>query len=93
MNCAGGSIDCVIHLIIGIPGETLADMRATIAVMNALRPAGIKFHLLHVLRGSPLQAQHARGSLPLLGRDEYIDIICDLLERLDPRHRGASDHG
>jgi radical SAM protein (TIGR01212 family) len=88
------SIDCVIHLIIGIPGETRADMRATIEVMNALKPAGIKFHPLHVLRGSPLQAQHARGSLPLLGRDEYIDIICDLLEHLDPDivvHRLTAD--
>ncbi len=87
-------IDCVVHLIIGIPGETRADMRATIAVMNALRPAGIKLHPLHVLRGSQLQARHARGSLPLLGRDEYVDIVCDLLERLDPDivvHRLTAD--
>jgi len=88
------SIDVVVHLIVGIPGETRADMRATIEVMNALKPAGIKFHPLHVLRGAPLQAWHARGSLPLLGRDEYIHIICDLLERLDPDiviHRLTAD--
>lgn len=87
-------IDAVVHLIIGIPGETRVDMRATIAVMNALKPAGIKFHPLHVLRGSPLQQQYAQGSLPLLSRNEYIDIICDLLERLDPDiviHRLTAD--
>jgi hypothetical protein len=69
-------------------------MRATIAEMNALKPAGLKFHPLHVLRGSPLQAQLDRGSLPLLGRDEYVAILCDLLERLDPGivvHRLTAD--
>lgn len=88
------SIDVVVHLIVGIPGETRADMRETIEVMNALKPAGIKFHPLHVLRGAPLQAWHARGALPLLGRDEYVDIICDLLQRLDPGiavHRLTAD--
>lgn len=87
-------IDTVVHLIIGIPGETLADMRATIAAMNALRPAGVKFHLLHVLAGTELEARHARSPLPLLGREEYARIISDLLERLDPAivvHRLTAD--
>lgn len=87
-------IDVVVHLIVGIPGETREDMRATVAAMNGLRPAGVKFHLLHVLRGAELQARHERGELPLLQRGEYVDIVCDLLERLDPAiavHRLAVD--
>jgi hypothetical protein len=76
-------IDTVVHLIIGIPGETLADMRATIAAMNVLHPAGVKFHLLHVLRDTELQARHSASPLPLLSQEEYADIISDLLERLD----------
>ncbi len=87
-------IDVVVHLIIGIPGETRGDMRATIAAMNALRPAGIKLHPLHVLRGTELEQRHARGQLSLLDEDEYVEIACDLLERLDPDivvHRLAAD--
>lgn len=87
-------IDVVVHLIVGIPGETHADMYATVTAMNDLRPAGVKFHLLHVLRGAELQARHERAELPLLTREEYVDIICGLLERLDPGivvHRLAVD--
>lgn len=87
-------IDAVIHLIIGIPGETLEDMRATIAAMNVLKPAGVKFHLLHVLKDTELQARHSRSPLPLLSQEEYADVICDLLERLDPAivvHRLTAD--
>lgn len=87
-------IDVVVHLIVGIPGETRDDMRATIAAMNALKPAGVKLHPLHVLRGTELERRYARGQLPLLGQDEYVEIACDLLERLDPDiavHRLAAD--
>jgi len=84
----------VVHLIIGIPGETLEHMRATIAAMNMLKPAGVKFHVLHVLRDTELQAWHSRTPLPLLSLEEYTDIISDLLERLDPAivvHRLTAD--
>jgi radical SAM protein (TIGR01212 family) len=87
-------IAVVVHLIIGIPGETIEHMRATIAAMNALKPAGVKFHLLHVLRDTELQAWHSRSPLPLLSQEEYADIISDLLERLDPAivvHRLTAD--
>jgi hypothetical protein len=90
----GLGLDVIVHLIVGIPGETLAHMRATIAAMNALKPAGIKLHLFHVLRGTALHAQHARSPLPLLRQEEYTDIVIDLLERLDPAiviHRLSAD--
>ena len=77
-------LDVVIHLIIGIPGETIAHMRATVDEMNALKPAGIKFHLFHVLRDTELHERYARSPFPLLSQEEYSDIVIDLLERLDP---------
>lgn len=77
-------IDTVVHLIIGIPGETRAHMRATIAEMNRLKPAGIKFHLLHVLRGTALHHHYLEKPFPLLSRDDYAERIAYLLEYLDP---------
>jgi len=77
-------IDTVVHLIVGIPGETRADMLATIAEMNRLKPAGIKFHPLHVLRGTALQRQYLEKPFPLLGRDGFVKRIALLLEYLDP---------
>ncbi len=77
-------LDVIVHLIVGIPGEMLIHMRETIAAINALKPAGIKLHLFHVLRGTELHARYARSPFPLLSREEYTDIVIDLLERLDP---------
>jgi radical SAM protein (TIGR01212 family) len=87
-------IDVVVHLIIGIPGETRAHMLATVEAMNQLMPAGVKLHLFHVLRDTELHARYLRSPLPLLEQEEYAEIIADLLENLDPRivvHRLTAD--
>jgi uncharacterized protein len=78
-------IDVVVHLIIGIPGETRTDMLKTIEAMNGLKPAGVKLHLLHVLKDTELYSRYVHAPFPLLDQDEYTDIIVDLLEHLDPQ--------
>lgn len=78
------SLPMVVHLIVGIPGETREDERATVAEMNRLRPEGVKFHLLHLLRGTRLLEVYRTAPFPLLSRAEYVERIVDLLERLHP---------
>ncbi len=78
------NIDVVVHLIVGIPGETKQDMLETVMEMNRLKPAGIKFHLMHVLRETPLYDLFKRERFELLQKEEYVNLIVYLLERLDP---------
>lgn len=78
------NLDAVVHLIIGIPGETPEMMLETIREMNRLKPRGIKFHLLHVLKGTKLYDWYLEKKFRLLERQEYIELITRLLEYLDP---------
>jgi len=77
-------IDVVVHLILGIPGETRQDMLASVEEMNRLKPAGVKFHLLHLLKNTPLLDLYRKAPFTLLERDEYVELMVYLLERLDP---------
>lgn len=72
------------HLIIGLPGETDAMVRETARFVASLPVDGVKIHLLHVLRGSPLEAVHREGGIALLPRDDYARLACDVLELLPP---------
>ncbi|HEY6838805.1 MAG TPA: TIGR01212 family radical SAM protein [Geobacteraceae bacterium] len=72
------------HVILGLPGESREEMLATAGILNRLGVDGVKLHLLHVMRDTPLAVLHARGEVPLLGRDEYVGLVCDFLERLSP---------
>jgi radical SAM protein (TIGR01212 family) len=83
-RCRGRGLDVCAHVILGLPGESVADMLATANALAALPIDGVKIHNLHVVRGTPLEAMYRAGEVPMLERQEYVELICDFLERLPP---------
>jgi radical SAM protein (TIGR01212 family) len=84
------------HVILGLPGETQEEMLAMAGELNRLGVQGVKLHLLHVMKGTRLAEMYGRGEVQVLERDEYAGLVCDFLERLDPRiliHRLTGDGG
>lgn len=77
-------IEVVVHLIVGIPGETPADMLKTIKEMNRIKPDGLKLHLMHVLKNTPLYDLYESGKIKLPDKNQYVDLIVRLLAHLDP---------
>ncbi len=83
-----------VHIILGLPGESRADMLTTASELAALGVDGIKLHLLHVLGKTPLGDRYMAGDFRVLGQAEYVDIVADVLERLPPAtliHRLTGD--
>ena len=83
--CRQRQIRVCAHVILGLPGETREEMLTTPGVLNALGVDGVKLHLLHVMRDTPLEKMYREGTAPLLSRDDYVGLVCDFLERLDPQ--------
>lgn len=84
------------HVILGLPGETRQEMLAMAGELNRLDVDGVKLHLLHVMKGTRLAEMYRQGAVKLLERDEYVGLVCDFLERLNPRmlvHRLTGDGG
>jgi radical SAM protein (TIGR01212 family) len=75
-------LNICVHVIIGLPGETRADLLATVGELARLRVAGVKLHLLHVLDGTPLGDLYRQGNIGVLGQEEYVGLVADVLERL-----------
>lgn len=71
-----------VHIILGFPGETYEDMMATAQAVAALRVQGIKIHLLHILKGTPLAEIYQKEPFPLPTLEEYISLVIDILEVL-----------
>ncbi len=72
------------HIILGLPGENMNDWLATIAFLNDLPVAGIKFHNLFVSRGSGLEAQWRKDSFIPPAREAYVEGLTLCLARLRP---------
>ena len=82
--CRARCIRVCVHVILGLPGETREEMLATPRLLNELGVDGVKIHLLHVMRDTELADMYRRGAVELLSREEYVALVCDFLERLDP---------
>src|SRR5215467_13818378 len=80
----GRSIHIGAHLIIGFPWETRDQWLAMADEMSRVGIDAIKIHHLHIVRGTALAAEYARQPFHVLGYDEYLDLLCDFVERLDP---------
>lgn len=72
------------HIINGLPLEDRDMMMKTAREVAKLDVQGIKIHLLHLLKGTPMVRQYEKGMVEFLGRDEYINLVCDQLEVLPP---------
>ena len=76
------NIPYIVHVILGLPGETEEDMLATVRYVcgQQAKPFGIKLQLLHVLRGTDLCADYEAGEFEVLSQDEYIELVIRCLE-------------
>ena len=72
-------IKVVTHLILGLPGERKEDMEKSVRYVCDLKVWGIKLHLLNIVEGSPLAVTH-RNYSPFETIDDYVNLVCDLLE-------------
>lgn len=87
-------MEVVTHIIIGLPGEQESDPVQTTRHALAAGTDGIKFHLLHVLRGTDLEAEFACGSFRCLTLPEYARILKACIDVLPPHitvHRITGD--
>jgi radical SAM protein (TIGR01212 family) len=69
------NIDVVVHDILGLPGETKEDMLKTIDYIAHSGAKGIKFHLLHLMKHTPMVNLYETGSLQFLSQEDYIELI------------------
>lgn len=76
----GIGVNVVVHVILGLPNETKADMLETVKYVCQSRIDGIKLQLLHVLKNTDLERDYLDGKFNVLEFDEYIDLIKDCLE-------------
>lgn len=84
----------IVHLILGLPGESLEDMLESIDFVGKIKADGVKLQLLHVLKGSDLADSYRDGGITTLTLEEYLDILCACVERLPrsiPIHRLTGD--
>lgn len=68
-------IEVVTHIILGLPGEDAEMAVQTTRTAVAAGTDGVKFHLLHVLKGTDLEKDYLAGKFRCLELDEYAAVL------------------
>lgn len=68
-------LEVVTHIIIGLPNEDINACVSTTRAAVAAGTDGVKFHLLHILKGTALEAEYNAGRLSCLSIEEYAKIL------------------
>ncbi len=76
------NIKVIVHIINGLPGEDYNMMMETAKAVANMGVDGIKIHLLHVIKDTPMEKMLQNGMLTLMNQEEYINLVCDQLEIL-----------
>ncbi|MBN1132896.1 MAG: TIGR01212 family radical SAM protein [Bacteroidales bacterium] len=84
---AGRGIRTGGHIIVGLPGETVKDWIEEAGILSHLPLSNIKFHQLQIIKGTVMAKEFLDnpGDFTHLGLNDYLSIIADILERLNPK--------
>lgn len=72
------------HIILGLPGEDVPDMRATVRQLASLPCEGIKIHNLHIIAGTQMAHLWQADDVDVLDEHRYAEILMDILRRIPP---------
>lgn len=87
-------LETIVHQIIGLPGESDAQIIQTARYIGQSGSDGIKLHLLYVLKGTDLALDYAAGKFETLTLEHYISLLERCLQVLPPEvviHRLTGD--
>lgn len=73
------------HIMLGLPGESYADMLETARQTAAMQLDAVKIHNLYCVENTPLAEDVRAGKVQLMTRDQYVSTLVDFLELLPPQ--------
>lgn len=83
---ASRGIHVGLHMIMGLPGESVEMMLDSVDALSALPIATVKFHQLQLIRGTRLARDVESGlyDIPRMTVEEYIDLCARIVRRINP---------
>lgn len=76
------NVEVVVHMMIGLPNETMQDIENTVKYINSLNIQGIKIHSTYVAKGTVLEKMYKEGKYEPLTLEEYLDKLLYVITHL-----------
>ncbi|MBQ3409417.1 MAG: TIGR01212 family radical SAM protein [Clostridia bacterium] len=87
-------IDVVTHIMVGLPGEDLSDVKNTVQFINRHNIQGLKIHSTYVIKGTKLEEMYYNGLYTPISYGYYMDALVYIITHIPAEiiiHRINSD--
>ena len=87
-------LEVIVHVILGLPGETRVEMLKTVEYVGKSGADGIKLQLLHVIKDTDLEQEYLAGKFNTLEMEEYVSLVAECIAHLPEKmviHRMTGD--
>lgn len=78
------NLETIIHIMIGLPGETTNDIENTISFLNDIPYQGLKIHSTYISKDTTLEKMYLEGKYVPITLDYYIENACRVLTKISP---------
>lgn len=88
------NIDVVVHIMIGLPGETEETIKNTVAFINSHKLQGIKIHSTYIVKNTKLAELYFDNLYTPITLEYYLDTLSYILTHISPNliiHRISGD--
>lgn len=76
------NFEVIVHMILGLPGESEEDMYATVKYLSKKHIDGIKIHGLHILKGTRLASEYEKHPFKIMSLEGYTRVLINCLKLL-----------
>ncbi len=81
-NLHSRGLATIVHVILGLPGETRTEILETLEYLNSKPIKGLKLQLLHILKGTELAS--LIDTTPVYSLEEYANLLASCINVLRP---------
>lgn len=88
------NIDVVTHIMVGLPNESLDDIKNTIDFINNHNIQGLKIHCTYVVENTVLASMYYNGTYTPISLEYYLECAGYILSHINPNiviHRVSGD--
>ena len=75
-------IPVVVHLIVGLPGENIDNVKKTVEYIKGFNLFGVKTHSMYVMEGTTLADMYRNGQYTPISQNEYTDTVAYILKNI-----------
>lgn len=88
------NIDVVTHIMVGLPNESMEDLKNTVSFINNQQIQGLKIHSTYIIKDTKLENMYNNRFYTPITLEYYLDSLTYIITHINPKiiiHRISGD--